>query len=670
MMKNNQLLLLLAFLLTPSFFAGKANADDMSAPPACPTGIPSKSLNDLLSVSGAQASGDPANPNSSLIHGIVDAESSSIGAIKNQRSVTDKWIALARMLNDLGYLSEAHNAIAKAVPLIPLPASQNMMDGDLLALQNSIKFIVEAGDNSDALALIAKTSGHNRLFALQAYGEGQANQHNIPAAQATIDVIATEASTLSPEDNSPRTPLNAMGWDSSHPCSWSIERIRRSIANPAPRIVQRAQNTGDEISVNHYSNINVVLEQARRGDAAALHQTLPSVIAEAQKRPELSIKSILELAYALGQYGFIDEGKAVLAVGEEMAKTTPSLDWQKADYVTAIKKAHRSLGDSDKYAALNPAYPSTIPDLLKLIEATTPPGFNPDDIKYTPESQNDLSVVVAASAARSSQNEEDNDKSDAANALAKKHKLIEALQTIQSMHATQARNNALANIVHIVAKTGDYEQAFEIAKAINIGSPYDRASAMNSVLFAMVTYAPATASPPASVISPATRVANTPPPPNFSSPNMATLAAHQQQNPSARQAGAGSLPTSQQISSEEMVYHGNNSCIRFIGCVDGSDTVKIENSILTHQHIANAEIGTHSSCSSGVKFAGGGFLIDGTAVQANQAVKVGITSIGSYIVVAGRGIVKPSDSKTLLIDDTRIPAAATYVIDLCAQPAQ
>jgi len=114
-----------------------------------------------------------------------------------------------------------------------------------------------------------------------------------------------------------------------------------------------------------------------------------------------------------------------------------------------------------------------------------------------------------------------------------------------------------------------------------------------------------------------------------------------------------------------------HGCVRFEGCVDGTDAVTIKNHELSIQHKLGAELGRHSDCADLQTIQGGkplgtkegGFVLDGQAHALRGGHVDAVQDLGHIHRLKGRGNVVLKDH-TVTLEDPH-DGAGRYVIDLC-----
>ena len=111
---------------------------------------------------------------------------------------------------------------------------------------------------------------------------------------------------------------------------------------------------------------------------------------------------------------------------------------------------------------------------------------------------------------------------------------------------------------------------------------------------------------------------------------------------------------------------GKPGCVRFMGCVDGSDMLTIKGGMLTHWHRAGEQIGTASGCRSKFRLPKGGYFVEGQPAVAEGSARAvdHLVSFKNVIVRGGARL----EGDALLIDDTMLDGPGVYAIDLCSTP--
>lgn len=106
------------------------------------------------------------------------------------------------------------------------------------------------------------------------------------------------------------------------------------------------------------------------------------------------------------------------------------------------------------------------------------------------------------------------------------------------------------------------------------------------------------------------------------------------------------------------------ACLKFVGCVDGSDSLSVEDGKLVHKHLSFSQIGDHAGCPADTTIPGGGFFVDGkkVAAEGNFDLKM---DFGSFRVISARGEVRETSAQSIVMDDNPLGGSAPYIIDIC-----
>lgn len=106
------------------------------------------------------------------------------------------------------------------------------------------------------------------------------------------------------------------------------------------------------------------------------------------------------------------------------------------------------------------------------------------------------------------------------------------------------------------------------------------------------------------------------------------------------------------------------ACLRFAGCVDGSDFLISRGGFLEHKHRSFSQIGTHSTCPFDLRVNGGGYFLDGAEIRVGEKVHIGF-DIRDFKVIKARGRVERVENGIFLLNDDMAGGSDRYEVDLC-----
>ncbi|MDP2206406.1 MAG: hypothetical protein Q8K65_08875 [Alphaproteobacteria bacterium] len=106
------------------------------------------------------------------------------------------------------------------------------------------------------------------------------------------------------------------------------------------------------------------------------------------------------------------------------------------------------------------------------------------------------------------------------------------------------------------------------------------------------------------------------------------------------------------------------ACLRFTGCVDGSDFLISSGGILEHKHRSFSQIGTHPSCPFDLRVNGGGYFLNGQEIRAGEKIHIGF-DMRDFKVIKARGRVERVEQGILLLNDDMAGGSDRYEVDLC-----
>lgn len=106
------------------------------------------------------------------------------------------------------------------------------------------------------------------------------------------------------------------------------------------------------------------------------------------------------------------------------------------------------------------------------------------------------------------------------------------------------------------------------------------------------------------------------------------------------------------------------ACLRFSGCVDGSDFLISRGGFLEHRHRSYSQIGTHSSCPFDLRVNGGGYFLNGQEIRVGEKIHIGF-DMRDFKVIKARGRVERVEQGILLLNDDMAGGPDRYEVDLC-----